>query len=75
MNVNRRDESVATDTIYYHTSATNYGSTCTKLFVGTKSLVYDVYLTKTDKMFVNTLECNICAQGAMSKLISDFSQS
>ena len=39
--------------------------------MGRTSLVADVYGVKTDKEFVNTLEDNIRARGAMDKLISD----
>ena len=71
----RPDKPVATDTIYSDTTAIDDGSTCAQLFVGKKSLVSDVYGMKTYKHFLNTLEENICARGAMSKLISDRAQS
>ena len=64
------DENVATYTIYSNTPFVDYGSTCTQLFVDTNSLVSYVYGMKTDKQLVNTLEENICACGAMSKLVS-----
>ena len=70
MNVYRRDKPVATDTIYSDTHVIDDGYTCDQLFVGTKSLVSYVYGMKTDKQLVNTLEENICACGAMSKLVS-----
>ena len=75
MNVYRCDKPVATDTIYSDTNVIDDGYTCNQLFVGTKSLVSYVYGTKTDNQFVNTLDYNIRAFGAMSKLISDCAQS
>jgi len=75
LNVFRRDEPVATDTVYSDTPAIDDGATCAQIFVGTKSLVTDVYGMKTDKEFVNTLEDNIRERGAMNKLISDRAQS
>ena len=73
-NVHRRDEPVATDTVYSDTPAVDSGATSAQLFVGTETLLTDVYGMKTDKQFVNTLEDNIRERGAMSKLISDRAQ-
>ena len=47
---------VTTDTVYFETKAIYDGCTCSQLFVGTKSLVLDVYGMKTDNNFVNILE-------------------
>ena len=73
-NVDRRDEPVATDTVYSDTPAIASGVTAAQFFVGTKSLVCDVYPMKTDKQFVNVLLDNIRHRGAMTKLISDRAQ-
>ena len=73
-NVQRRDEPVATDTVYADTPAIDSGVTAAQFFVGTKSLVCDVYPIKTDKQFVNVLLDNIKRRGAMTKLISDRAQ-
>src|SRR5687768_8653270 len=70
----RRDEPVATDTVYSDTPAIGNGATTAQFFVGTKSLVCDVYPMKTDKQFVNVLLDNIRRRGAMTKLISDSAQ-
>ena len=70
-NVMRRNEPVATDTIFSDTPAVDDGSKCAQFFVGRETLVSDVYGMKTDKEFVNTLEDNIRRRGAMDKLISD----
>jgi hypothetical protein len=70
-NVKRRNEPVATDTVFSDTPAVDCGVAAAQLFVGRESLVADVYGLKTDKEFVNTLEDNIREWGAMSKLISD----
>ena len=42
-----------------------------QVFVGRDSLVADVYLMKSGKQFVHTLEDNIRRRGAMDKLLSD----
>ena len=72
--MHRRNEPVATDTIFSDTPAVDSGVKAAQLFVGRKSLVADVYPIKTDKEFVNTLEDNIRERGAMDKLISDGSK-
>jgi hypothetical protein len=74
LNVQRRDEPVATDTVYSDTPAIDGGETCTQIFVGTETMVTDVYGMKTEKQFVNTLEENIRKRGAMFRLLSDRAQ-
>ena len=75
LNVKRRNEAVATDTIWADVPAFQDGSKCAQLFVGRESLVTDCYGMKTDGEFGNTLEDNIRRRGAMDKLISDRAQS
>jgi hypothetical protein len=74
LNVKRRDEPVATDTVFSDTPAIDGGQTCAQIFVGTETLVTDVYGMKNEKQFVNTLEDNIRERGAMSRLLSDRAQ-
>ena len=74
LNVHRRNEPVATDTIYSNTPAIESGVTQPQFFVGCKTMVCDAYPMKTDKQFVNTLEDNIRTCGAMDQLISDSAQ-
>jgi hypothetical protein len=74
LNVHRRNEPVATDTIWSDTPAVDNGAKFAQLFVGRRSLVTDAYPMKTDKEFVNTLEDHIRFRGAMDKLISDRAQ-
>ena len=74
LNVKRRDEAVATDTVFSDTPAIDGGETCAQMFVGTSSLVTDIYGMKNEKQFVNTLEDNIRERGAMSRLLSDRAQ-
>ena len=74
LNVHRRNESVACDYVYADTPAIDNGATSAVLFVGTDSMVTDLYGVKTDKQFVNTLEDNIRQRGAHNKLISDCAQ-
>ena len=71
LNVQRRNEAVATDTIYSDTPDIKTGATCAQLYVGKDTLLLNVYLMKTNKEFINTLKDNIQRRGAMDKLISD----
>ncbi len=59
LNVHRRDEPVAMDTIYSDTPAVDSGATIAQVFVSIESLVTDVYAIKTDWQFINTLEDQI----------------
>jgi hypothetical protein len=70
-NVQRRNEAVATDTIFNDTHDVETGFTAAQIFVGRQSLVANVYGLKTDKEFVYTLEDNIRERVAMDNLISD----
>jgi hypothetical protein len=69
-NVKRRNEPVATDTVFSDTPAVDSGVNAAQIFVGRESLVVDAYGLKIDKEFVNTLEDNIRERGAMDKLVS-----
>ena len=71
LNVPRRHEAVATDTVYSDTPAVDSGVKMAQLFVGKESWVSDIYPMRSGKQFVNTLEDNIRRRGAMDKLISD----
>ena len=75
LNVSRRNEPVATDTIFSDTPAIDSGATCAQFFVGRESLVADVYSMRSDKEFSSTLADNIRHRGAMDKLISDRAKS
>jgi len=71
LNVHRRHEPVAMDTIYSDTPAVDSGATIAQVFVGVESLVTDVYAINTDRQFLNTLEDQIRARGAPTKLVSN----
>ena len=71
LNIPRRHEAVATDTVYSDTPAVDSGVKQAQLFVGKESLVSDIYPMRSGEQFINTLEDNICRRGAMDKLISD----
>ena len=71
LNVPRRHEPVATDTIFSDTPAVDSGVKQAQVLVGRDSLVADVYPMKSGNQFVNTLEDNIRRRGAMDKLLSD----
>ena len=69
LNVPRRREPVATDTIFSDTPAVDSGVKQAQVFVGRDSLVADVYPMKSGKQFVITLEDDIRRRGAMDKLL------
>ena len=60
LNVPRRNEAVATDTVHSDTPAVDSRVKTAQLFVGKESLVSDIYPMRSGKQFVNTLEDNIC---------------
>ena len=70
-NIPRRNEPVATDTIFSDTPAINDGSTMAQFLIGQDTLVCDAYGIKTQKQFINTLYDNIRFRGAMTTLITD----
>jgi hypothetical protein len=75
VNILRRPEAVATDTVFSDVPAVDSGEMAAQIFVGVESLVTDAEGMKhSDKQFVNTLEDNIRKRGAMDKLISDRAQ-
>ena len=71
LNVNRRQEDLATDTVYADTADIEHGHTAAQFFVGTTSLVSDVFGVKTDKQFLQTLQDVVRKRGAPHRLISD----
>ena len=71
LNIPRRHEAVATDTVFSDTPAVDIGVKQAQLFVGIDTLVAIAYLMKSGKQFVNTLEDNIRRRGPMDKLLSD----
>ncbi len=71
-NVHRRNEPVATDTVFAQTPAIDSpGYNMAQFFVGRKSLVCDIYGMSNTNQFVNTFEDIIRKRGAMDVLISD----
>ena len=71
LNILRRSEAVATDTIFSDTPAVDDGSTMAQFFCDHDTLVCDAYGIKSTKQFINTLSDNIRKHGAMDTLISD----
>ena len=71
LNVPRRHEAVAADTVFSDTPAVDSGVKQAQVFVVRDTLVADAYPMKSGKQFVNTLEDNIRRRGAMDKLLSD----
>ena len=70
-NIPRRNEPVATDTVFSDTPAINDGSTMAQFFVGKDTLVCDAYGIKSQKQFINTLYDNIKTRDAMDTIITD----
>ena len=68
LNIPRRHEAVATDTVFSDTHAVDSGVQQVQVFVGRDTLVADAYPMKSGKQFVNTLEDNIRKQGAIDIL-------
>jgi hypothetical protein len=62
------------DTVHSDAPDIDGGETCAQIFVGTETLVTDVYGMKTEKQFVNTLEDNIRKRGALCRLLSGCAQ-
>ena len=74
LNVPRRHEAVATNTVYSDTSTVDSHVKQAQLVVGKESSVSDIYPMRSGKQFVNALEDNIQRRCAMDKLISDSAQ-
>ena len=76
LNIPRRNEDVATDTVYSSTPAIDDGSTAAQFFIGLISRYRSVHpMGKSDKAFVNSLMDEIRKRGAMNRLISDQAKS
>jgi hypothetical protein len=72
LNLPRRHEDVATDTIYSSTPAVDDGSTAAQFFIGRQSMYRTIRpLGSSDKQFGRTLMDEIRRFGAMDRLISD----
>ena len=74
LNVHRRNEPVATDTVYADTPDIEHGHVAAQFFVGTRSLVSDLYGVKSDGQFLQTLQDNVRKRGAPHQLVSDRAQ-
>ena len=59
LNIPRRHEPVATDTVFSDTAAVDSGVKQEQMFVGRDTLVADAYPMKSGKQFANTFEDNI----------------
>ena len=71
LNIPRRQEPVATHTVFSDTPAVDSGVKQAQVFAGRDTLVADAYPMRSGKQFVNTLEDNIRRRGAMDQLLSD----
>ena len=59
LNIPRRHEAIATDTVFSDTPAVDSGVQQAQVFLVRNTLVADAYPMKSGKQFVNTLEDNI----------------
>ncbi|GAX29003.1 hypothetical protein FisN_7Hu406 [Fistulifera solaris] len=71
LNVARRKEAIATDTIYSNTKALGSGVKHAQLFVGVDSYVIDIYPLKNQTQFASVLSDVIRERGAPTRLLSD----
>ena len=71
LNISRRHEPVATDTVFSDTPTLDGGVKQAQVIVGRDTLGADAYPMKSGKQFANTLEDNIRRRGAMDMLLSD----
>ena len=71
LNVKRRNEAVASDTIYANTPSICGGYTAGQFFVGMTTKVCDIIGVKTDGEFINALEEVIRVRGAMDTIVTD----
>ena len=55
----RRNELVATDTVYSSTAFKDSGSTLAQIYIGRKSLVVDIYPIKNEHKFITALQDNL----------------
>lgn len=72
LNIPRRQEDVATDSIYSNTPAIDDGSTAAQFFIGTTSKYRSLRpCGNSDGQFTETLMDEIRTMGAMNRIISD----
>ena len=70
LNVPRRHEAVATDTVFSDTPAVDSGVKQAQVFVGRDTLVADAYPMKSGKQFVNTLVSILPVSSAEDPVLS-----
>ena len=74
LNVQRRSEGLATDTVYSDVKDIEHGHQAAQFFCGHRSLVSDAFGVTTDAQFLQTLQDVVRKRGAPTKLISDRAQ-
>jgi hypothetical protein len=74
LNVPRRNEAVATDTVYSKVKAIFSKCKAAQIFIGRTSLWIDIYPLQSTKDIAHVLQDNIRERGAMSLFISDGAQ-
>ena len=71
LNIHRRKEVVAVDTIYSDVPAAASCATHVQFYCGQESFICDVFGMKTDNKTINTLEDTIRQLGSMDILLSN----
>ena len=74
LNISRRHEYVATNTIYADTPSTYCVHTRAQFYRGINSQVCDIYGMRADKQLINSVEDIIRQRRAIDRLISDHAQ-
>jgi hypothetical protein len=72
VNIRRRDERIATDTIQSDVPTIDGGEKYAQIFVGTKSLITDIHGMKSPAQFPGVLTDEIITCGAPTKLVRKF---
>jgi hypothetical protein len=62
LNVKRQDKPVTTDTVFSNTPDIEHRFVAAQFYVGTTTLVSDVYGVKTDKQFLQTVLANLAGK-------------
>ena len=74
LNIPRRQNSVATDTIYVDTPAIECGHIRAQFYYGTDSQICDICGMKTDKQCITSFENIIRQRRVMKRVLSDQAQ-
>ena len=74
LNIPRRDEDLASDTIFSDTPAVDGGQTMAQAYIGCTTHSYHVYPMQREKDFLHTLQDCVVEHGAPNRLLTDNAQ-